>query len=73
MDTLFDKLISDGWKHCGYCDGCPVFRRIENGRGKWCAIVEGNVQPITYEQGLGYEPITSSGRLARFLGAKLLP
>lgn len=70
---MFDKLISDGWQFMRYNDNCPVFRKVVDGRGKWCAIVNNEVQAITYEQGLGYEAITSAGRMSRKLGAMLLP
>jgi len=70
---MFDRLISDGWQFCGYSDGCPVFRKVENGRGNWCAIVEDDVLPITYDQARGFDAITNAGKLSRFLGKKLLP
>lgn len=70
---MFDNLIFDGWQFCGYREDCPIFRKVENGRGKWCAIVGGDVLPITYDQALGYDSITDIGRLSRFLGARLLP
>ena len=54
-----------------------IYRKIENGRGKWKAkcIETGEVINITYEQALGYEPInpTPVEQLSIRLGKMLLP
>ena len=70
---MYDKMLSDGWQYCGMRNGYSLFRRIENGRGKWCIVMNDAVLPITYEQALGYEPITDTEKLSRKLGAVLLP
>ena len=70
---MFEKLESDGWQFMCYRDNCPVFRKVENMRGHWCAIVGDDVLTITYDQALGFEPITEAGKLSRYLGAMLLP
>ena len=54
-----------------------IYRKIENGRGKWkakCAETD-KVIDITYEQALGYEPInpTPIEQLSMRLGKILLP
>ena len=54
-----------------------IYRKIENGRGKWKAkeIETGKVIDITYNQALGYEPInpTPIEQLSMKLGKILLP
>ena len=70
---MFEKLISEGWQFIETREGCEIFRRVEAGRGRWCAIIGGKVEQITYDQALGYEALTSTGKLARKLGKALLP
>ena len=61
----------------GYIGKYDLFRKLENGRGKWMAedTSTGERFPITYAQAQGLEPIrpTRAQRLGRELGKKLLP
>ena len=73
-DEVSEKLSADGWEEMwSPANHCQMFRKIENGRGKWLAAKDGEVFPITYEQALGYEPLTNGDKLARKLGEMLLP
>ena len=71
---MFDKT---GYKQAGSIGKYYLYRKIENGKGKWLAedCETDEVFPITYEQARGYEPIrpTPIGNLSRQLGKILLP
>lgn len=77
----YDLIDMTGWEEIGSIEGYYLYRKIENGKGKWLAEVNergnrsGKMLSITYEQALGYEPIktTPIKNLARELGRILLP
>lgn len=56
-----------------------LFRKFENGKGKWAAIEQCNGKDcgepfeITYEQARGFEPMNSNEKAGMALGKKLLP
>lgn len=56
-----------------------LFRKVENGKGKWAAIEQCNGKDcgepfeITYEQARGFEPMNSNEKIGMVLGKKLLP
>lgn len=73
----YNLIDMTGWEEVCGISGYDLYRKIENGKGKWLAedIGTGEVFPITYQQALGYEPIrpTIIENLARELGRILLP
>lgn len=78
----YDLIDMTGWEEVySSIEGYYLYRKIENGKGKWLAEVSeygnktGKIFPITYEQALGYKPIKSTPikNLARELGRILLP
>lgn len=77
----YNLIDMTGWEYVSSIDGYYLYRKIENGKGKWLAEVNefgngsGKMFPITYEQAIGFEPInhTPIKNLARELGRILLP
>lgn len=67
------ELEDNGYEYCRDERGIPVFRKIVDGKGKWKAILDGDIIDITYEQALGREAIRPIDKVAMFLGKKLLP
>lgn len=69
-----DRL--NGYDYVSYINHYDLYRKIENGKGKWKAVDKntGEVFDITYEQALGYEPIrpTEIDKLSIKLGEMLL-
>lgn len=67
----------NGFEFVGYSGKYPVFRKVENGRGKWKAQDPETQEffDITYQQARGEEPIRPTGieNLSRKLGKILLP
>jgi hypothetical protein len=65
------------YKEAGSRGKYYLYRKIENGKGKWLAedCETGEIFPITYKQAIGEEPIrpTTIGNLSRKIGEKLLP
>lgn len=62
----------NGYQEAGSIGQYYLYRKIENGRGKWLAedCGTGEIFPITYEQATGYKPIksTSAGNLSKTIG-----
>ena len=61
-------------------NGYQVYRKLENGRGKWFAHYQDDpietMFPITYDQARGFEDMparSSTEKLSRDLGRMLLP
>lgn len=72
-DNAF-KYDDDKWVQVDTIDGYAIYRKVIDGRGHWKAITpEGDEISITYAQALGYEPITSTKKMSKELGKKLLP
>ena len=74
MENLTDMT---GYKDAGSIGKYYLYRKIENGKGKWLAedSETGEIFPITYMQARGYEPIIRSSieELSYTLGKILLP
>ena len=70
-------IDTNEYKDAGSIGKYYLYRKIENGKGKWLAedCETGEIFPITYRQAIGDEPIkpTSIGNLASTLGRILLP
>ena len=67
------ELIDAGFERVSGRKGYDFYRKLVNGKGKWYAVKDGQVTPITYEQARGYEPINSEEKMAMTLGRKLMP
>lgn len=61
------------WEYITHRRGYSIYRKIENGKGKWQAKKDGtdNVFDITYEQALGYEGIDNAEKLGIEIGRML--
>lgn len=68
-----DDLINDGFERVTGRNGYDFYRKLVDGKGKWYAVKDGEVMPITYDQARGFEPINSDERMSMMLGKKLLP
>ncbi len=67
-------------EYVGNVNGYQVYRKIEDGRGKWFAHHQDDpvdyMFPITYDQARGFDPLPARStveELGRDLGKKLLP
>lgn len=71
------EIDKSTYSPAGYIGKYDLFRKLEDGRGKWIAedTETGEVFPITYDQARGFEPIRPDGvqRLSCELGRLLLP
>lgn len=61
----------EGYELIDSRDGYDIYRKIENGRGKWKAIKDGVAFDISYKQGIGEEPLDSSSKMKQSLGSLL--
>ena len=68
-----DDLINNGYQRVTGRRGYDFYRKLVDGKGKWFAVKDGVVMPITYDQARGYEPINSEENMAMTLGGILLP
>ena len=68
-----DELVTDGFERVTGRNGYDFYRKLVDGKGKWYAVKDGEVMPITYDQARGFEPINSDERMSMMLGKKLLP
>lgn len=66
-------LVSNGFEKVSGRKGYDFYRKLVDGKGKWYAVKDGAVMPITYDQARGYEPINSEESMAMKLGGMLLP
>jgi len=68
-----DDLINDGFERVTGRNGYDFYRKLVDGKGKWYAVKDGEVMPITYDQARGFEPLNSEESMSMMLGKKLLP
>ena len=66
-------LIDAGFERVTGRRGYDFYRKLIDGKGKWYAVKDEKVIPITYEQARGYEPIDSEEGMSMKLGSMLLP
>lgn len=67
------ELIDAGFQRVTGRRGYDFYRKLVDGKGKWYAVKDEEVIPITYEQARGLEPLNSEEGMAMSLGSKLLP
>lgn len=68
-----DDLIKQGFERVSGRKGFEFYRKLVDGKGKWYAVKDGEVMPITYMQARGYQPIDSDEAMGMKLGGILLP
>ena len=61
-----------GYQFIDSRNGYEIYRKIENGKGKWVAERNGVRFPITYDQARGYAPIDRNEALQMQLGNMFL-
>lgn len=71
--TTVDELEASGFEKVSGRRGYDFYRKLVDGKGKWYAVKDGSVMPITYDQARGYEPINSEESMGMKLGGMLLP
>lgn len=71
--TTVDELEANGFERVSGRRGYDFYRKLVDGKGKWYAVKDGAVMPITYDQARGYEPINSEESMGMKLGGMLLP
>lgn len=65
-------MRDEDYKYIDNRNGYWIYRKVEDGRGKWMAEKNGINFPITYDQARGYAPIDRNEALQMQLGNMLL-